>query len=213
MFNEKTCKKCKKSIKKTFDFCPYCGKATYEEKDWGMLGKDDFTEKISQPSPFSGGFLNNIIGSAMKMVEQEMQKNMKEMKTARPKAKLQLYINGKRIDVEPRNNQPKKIQIKKERKKITQKSFSKENSKKFSILPKEEPKTNVKRLSDRIIYEIEMEDVKSINDVSITQLESSIEIKAVGKEKSYYKTIPIALPIIDYYFEDKKLILELELKE
>ena len=106
MTKEKNCKKCRKSIKKSFDFCPYCGKATYDEKDWGMLGKDDFSEKVQQPAPFSGGFLNNIIGSAMKMMEQEMQKNMRDMKTVRPKTKLQLYVNGKKINLEPQSPQP-----------------------------------------------------------------------------------------------------------
>lgn len=211
MFNKKTCKKCKKSIKKSYEFCPYCGKPSYNEKDWGMLGKNDFSEKIEQPLNISGGFLNNIIGSAMKIMEQEIQKNMNNIKTTKPKTKLQLYINGEKIDTDSPAQQ--KIPLKKEVKKITQKCFSKENSKKFSNLPKKEPKTNIKRLSDRIIYEIEMEDVKSINDISIIQLENSIEIKAIGKESSYYKTIPIEFPIIDYYFEENKLILELELKE
>ena len=177
--------------------------------NWGILGKNDFAEKIEQPSPFGGGLLNNLLGSAMKMVEQEMQKNMKNMGQTKPKTNLQLYINGKKINIGP-TTQQKKVPTKKETKKIIHKSFSKDNAKKFSNLPKEEPKTNVKRLSDRIIYEIEMKDVKSINDISIIQLENSIEIKAIGKGNSYYKTIPINLPIIDYYFEENKLILELE---
>ena len=46
--------------------------------------------------------------------------------------------------------------------------------KKFSSLKKEEPKTDLRRLSNRMIYELEMPEVHSINDVSIVKLETTI---------------------------------------
>ena len=46
MFKKKNCKKCKRDIKKAYDFCPYCGKASDEKNNWGMLGKNDFSERI-----------------------------------------------------------------------------------------------------------------------------------------------------------------------
>jgi len=213
MFKKKNCKKCNKTIKKSYDFCPYCGKPLDENNSWGMLGRNDFSEKIEQPQPlFGGGLLNNLIGNAMKIMEKEMQKGMKNIKPSQPKAKLQLFINGKKVNVGPPNQMQPPRKEKVERKRIPAKTFSKENSKKFSNLTKEEPVTHVRRLSDRIVYEIEMKDVKSISDISIVQLENSIEIKAIGKEKSYYKLIQISLPIVDYYFSEDKLILELDSK-
>ena len=71
----------------------------------------------------------------------------------------------------------------------------------------------MKRLSNRIIYEIEMPELKSAKDVSITKLENSIEIKGIGEDKAYFKLIPINLPIVDYSIEKGRLILELETGE
>ncbi len=55
-----------------------------------------------------------------------------------------------------------------------------------------------------------MPGVKSIKDISIRSLENSIEIKAIAKEKAYYKIIRIGIPIIRYNFDKEKLTLELE---
>ena len=76
-------------------------------------------------------------------------------------------------------------------------------------LPKKEPKTILKRLGDKIIYEIEMPEVKSLNDVLINYLENSIEIKAIGESAIYSKIIPINMPITNQELSEGKLILEL----
>ncbi len=67
-------------------------------------------------------------------------------------------------------------------------------------------------MADKVIYEIEMPEVKSMKDISIVKLENSIEIKAVSKKKAYIKLIPINMPITNYQLEKGKLILELEAK-
>ena len=90
--------------------------------------------------------------------------------------------------------------------------FSKENSKRFSKLSKKEPKTNVRRLSDKVIYEIEIPKVDSLKDISIIKLENSIEIKAIGKDEAYFKRISINFPIINYIFSQERLILEFGIK-
>ena len=84
----------------------------------------------------------------------------------------------------------------------------KEQIKKFSKLPKKEPKTNLKRIANSISYEIEIPEVESFEDVSILPLENSIEIKALAKKKAYSKSIQIGLPIIDYSFSKGLLTLE-----
>lgn len=215
MFNKKKCPKCGEGIKEKFGFCPSCGNKLDEGNNWGMIGQNDVPQNTESLSnlPFGGGILNKMIGSAMKMMEQEMQKNMSQPKNFKPKTNLQLYVNGKKINLGNNLQQPiKKAPTKKSTKKLISLPFSKENLKKFSNLPREELKTKIRRLSDKIIYEIEMPEVKSIKDISISQLESSIEIKAIGKTKSYFKTIQIGLPIINYNFSTKKLILELDSK-
>jgi len=83
----------------------------------------------------------------------------------------------------------------------------------FPKLPKKDPETHIRRFSDRVIYEIKMPGVKSVDDISITQLENSIEIKATTKTKAYSKIIPINLPIYDYNLSKGLLTLELEAKD
>ncbi len=98
-----------------------------------------------------------------------------------------------------------------EKEKIKEKlRFTKAQSEKFAKLPRKEPKTSVRRLTDKIIYEIILPGVKNEKDIIINKLQNSIEIKAFTKDKAYFKLIPIDMPIKDYYLEKDKLILELK---
>jgi len=89
---------------------------------------------------------------------------------------------------------------------MQQKKFTK----KMANLPREEPKTSVRRLTNKIVYEILLPGVKDEKNIIINKLQNSIEIKAFAKDKAYFKLIPLALPIKDYYLEKGKLILELK---
>jgi hypothetical protein len=210
----KNCPKCGKNIEKDFDFCPYCGKSLDTNNSWGIIGKNDHIIEQNQfnNSLFGGGIFNKMLGNAMKLLEKELQKERKESQII-PKTKVQLFINGKRVNIQPKPRKiMKKPRAKRQVKGVPSTYFSKEDLKKFSNFPRENPKTSVRRLSDRIIYDIEMPEVKSIKNISIIKLENSIEIKAIGKNKSYHKIIKIGLPIIDYYLSKGKLILELGMK-
>jgi HSP20 family molecular chaperone IbpA len=235
MFNKKTCKNCGEKVSSKNNFCPECGYAMNENKKdvgYGMLGKNDMPEefqefnKISNSmfSGFSGKIMSKMINSTMKMLEKEMEKSMKETEKQNQKPNsikrnhFELYINGKRVNPEnikitskplimnQNGPSPKKIQ-----KKIPNRFLGNENIKTFSKLKKEEPKTNLKRLSDKIIYEISIPGVDSINDVSIVKLENSIEIKAISKSKNkaYSKIIPVNLNISGYNLDNETLIIEL----
>ncbi len=209
----KKCKKCGEKVNSKHRFCSNCGtplkKASQE--DWGMLGKNDIEEQNAFPNSLldglTGNMINKMLGGAMKMLEREMKKEISK-ENIQPKTNVRLMINGKEINLNNVQSQPKEI---KKREKLLD-DFSKESLKKFSKLPKKEPKTNVKRLSNIVIYEINMPGVKSLRDLSIVKLENSIEMKAVAKDKAYFKLLPIDLPIIDYELEKGKLILELEAK-
>jgi len=216
MFNKIKCPKCGNKTSDKYEFCPHCGKQLKSsEESWGMLGKED---SLEQSNPFqnslfggiTGGMLNKMLGSAMKMLEKEMQKDMQKTNQIKPRTNLQLYINGKKININNSHKQIKnKSAVKKQEAKILP-SLSEKKVKKIQKLSPKEPKTNIRRFSDKVIYEIEMPDVKSVEDISITQLGNSIEIKALAKNKYYFKSIPIGLPIIDYDLLKGKLILELE---
>src|SRR3989338_3480339 len=205
MFGKKRyCRNCREKVSSKYRFCPSCGDEieSYKEEDWGMLGREDIFGEESFASPFFGGFsgkmFNSMLGGAFKMLEKEM-KNMEKSSGSN----FRLMINGKEIQI----GQPKKQ--KEAVRKIPKREFGKEQLKKISELPKKEPKTSLKRLGDKIIYEIEMPEVKSLNDVLINNLENSIEIKAIGEKLIYSKIIPINMPVINQELSQGKLILEL----
>jgi len=205
MLKKRKCTKCNKKISESYRFCPHCGYGDrdFDDADWGMLGKDDF---FSEKANTSFGF-DNLFDSLMKNLTKQLNKSFTSEKN-NPAAKN----NGISISISSSGNSPPKIRInspinKKVKKEIPG-QFSIEDARKFSKLQKQEPKTNIRRLSDKVIYEIEMPEVQSIKDVSITRLESSIEIKAIGKTKAYIKNIPLNMQIIDYVFSKEKLILE-----
>jgi HSP20 family molecular chaperone IbpA len=232
IFNKKTCQRCGKKASKSDNFCPTCGtplKKSKRKEDFGMLGEDDSFEeidnisnslfgKISGFGGFGEGFMNNMISNTMKMLEKEMQKenraqNQKNMNNNFPRTKVKLMINGKEINLNGMDGNGIEGKPRKENKKdkaMKFNGFSEEQAKKFSKLPKKEPKTDLKRIADKISYEIEMPGVNSFEDVSVLPLEKSIEIKAIAKENSYKKSIPLNLPIIDYVFSKGLLVLEFQ---
>ncbi len=74
----------------------------------------------------------------------------------------------------------------------------------------EEPKTSVRRLDSKVLVEIEIPGVKSEDDIRITELESSVEVRAVAGEKAYFKilTKPGEFRITKKDFEKGKLVIE-----
>ncbi len=74
----------------------------------------------------------------------------------------------------------------------------------------EEPASRVRRLSDRIIYEFDMPELKSEKDIRITQLQNTTEIKAFAEDKAYFKLLPLTLPVLGYRVENGKLLVEFE---
>ncbi|MEK6918204.1 MAG: hypothetical protein AABW51_04620 [Nanoarchaeota archaeon] len=215
MFNKEECKNCKNKYKGSYAFCPHCGHPTGKppkEEDLGMLGKDDEMEDFSHPlfGGISGKMLNKMLGSAMKMLEKEIQKSM--VQEAPSKTNFELYINGKKID--PRNIKVTKTPVyeKPVRTKNVQTYFDESSQQKFLKLPKKEPTTSIRRLANKVVYEIDIPGVESIKDISIVKLENSIEIKAIAKDKAYSKLIPIDLPIKNFKLDHNKLVLELSVK-
>ena len=211
MFKKKLCKNCGNKISDKYEFCPYCGNSFNENsEDWGMLGKTDTVNEFEQFSNsllggIGGKIIGGMLGKTLKMLEREIQKESQNQNLA-PRTNFELIINGKRVDPKYiKVAQPMQV-VKKPRKFLP--NISNESLKKISGLPKKEPLTNVRRLADRVIYEINMPGVNSVNDISIIKLESSIEIKALADKKAYFKVIPINFPIINYEFLDEKLVLE-----
>lgn len=199
------CKNCNKKIKKNYSFCPSCGaQINKNSKDYGLLGRSDSEkkEKNSMLGGISDKIMMKMIGSAMKMLEKELEKdNFEEPKNS---PKLKLMVNGKEIF----NNKEEEKNSEKNTKKLPI-EFSKDNLKKWTTLEKKEPKTNLKRLGDKVYYELDLPGVESIKDVSIINLEKSLDIRAVSKKVAYQKNIPIDMPLSKYTLLRDKLILEI----
>lgn len=203
MFNKRHCKNCREKVSSKYRFCPSCGAEIkeYREGDWGMLGREDLVEEeLMNPflAGFGGGMFSNLLGNAFKMLEKEMKTLEKSSNS-----NFRMMINGREIQINRQKKQKEPV------KKILRREFKEEQLKKILELPKKEPKTSLKRFGDRIIYEMEMPEVSSLNDVFINNLENGIEIKAIGKSEIYSKTIPINMPIINQELLNGKLILEL----
>lgn len=221
MFGRKECKRCSTKTNSKFNFCPNCGVPFNEntkKEDYGLLGDSDANENpfdfANMNNPFVGAFGGKMMGkmfeSAVKMLEKEMQKEMKKQNSS-PKTNFQLFVNGKKVNIEKNHNHVHKAR--KEKKEMDYQTLPQANLKKFGDFPKKEPETNVRRFSDKVIYEINMPGLKSEKEMSIVKLENSIEIKALGENVIYKKIIPISLPITDYKISTDKLVLELGLKE
>jgi rRNA maturation endonuclease Nob1 len=210
MFNKKECLACGKKVKNDYEFCPFCGnKIKSNKKDWGLLGKNDSNEEFENFTQnifggFGSGILNKMLNNTMKMLEKEMQKEMK-MQRKFPQSNMQLFINGKKIELP---NMETQTQKEKETQKIKSIHFSSTNQEKFASLSQKEPSTNIKRLDESVIYEINLPQVNSIKNISVVKLENSVEVKAISKNNAYFKSIPINLDLLGYEFENEKLILE-----
>ena len=210
----KRCSKCENKVGNNSNFCPTCGldmRSEHEREDFGMLGRDD--SNVEDQMSFSDNFMEKMFNSAMKVLEKQMKNLNSEMGHQRnqknyprrqnhPGLNVQFFVNGERVlnDAENQPQQPVKITN----------NFSKEKLKKFAELPKKEPKSRIKRLSDKVIYELVVPGVYSIEDVLINQLESSIEVKALSKNKVYSKNINVNLPILRYHLVDDNLVIEMQ---
>lgn len=207
MFKRK-CSRCNRKVEKDFLFCPYCAydfrleKREREEKDYGFLGRDDF----GMPEPRMNlpfGF-NRIFNSLVK----ELDKQFRNM----DKDDFDMKKNGIRINISTGFGKPaikiNELGNRKQEKEIKKVSLSKEKARKLLELPKQEAETSVRRLSNKLVYEISVPGVKNIRDVLINKLESSVEIKAIAKYRIFVKLLPINLPLINYKLKQEKLILE-----
>jgi rRNA maturation endonuclease Nob1 len=229
MFKKK-CKRCGKTISRGFDFCPFCGDRTKEIKDsffkqiglenekedYGFLGKEDSIDlsDLGMNIPLGG-----IFNSLMKEFDKQFKQLDKSMKNDN---KNIIKGNGISISISTEPGKPPKISVndlrnikQKENSLITEQiprkniEITEKDVNKMAKLPREEAETKVRRLSNKIIYEISLPGVKNIKNIFVNKLENSIEIKAFSKDKVYFKLIPINLPILNYKLKEEKLLLEL----
>ena len=216
MFSNK-CKRCERKILKDYDFCPYCGINLSKErtqKDYGFLGKDDFlgAEDLSMNMPFG---LGKVFSNLMNELNNQMRDFDKpEIKPKRTNS-ISISIStadGKKPEIRIAGLEPEFKEIRKEAPIEIENKISNERLASFSKLPRQEAQASVRRMSNKIVYEIHLPGVKDIKNILINQLENSIEIKAFSKDKVYVKLIPLNLPILNYKLNKDVLIVEFKSK-
>jgi len=231
MFGEK-CAKCGKRIRKSYEFCPFCGwdSTRKEEEGYGFLGTKDF-EGMDVKMPFG---LNMFLKPLMKELNKQMVELDKEVRREKVEDKKQGRANvspnvspntnfsisigmpgQKPIHISSSGNkagfgiqQPQNVP----RKQMILPKIADNVLEKIKKLPRKEPNTGVRRLADRIVYEIDLPGVKSVKNVNVSNLEIGIEIKAFTDKEVFVKTLELKLPLLNYYFEEERLVLEMGLR-
>jgi hypothetical protein len=212
------CNNCNSEVEKKFNFCPYCSHPLVDKqqeiKEFGMLGKNDSIptqEANENDSPSQFGLTDKLINSIMNSMMKSLDKQFKNTNNMGPEdmasmegAHIEQLPNGIKIRIGmPQTAQPKQRQKQAPKKQITDAQLEK-----MSKLPRAEAKTQIRRLSDKVIYELATPGIESPEDIFISKLELGYEIKAIGKKKVYINSIPISLPLKGFSFDDKKLSVE-----
>jgi hypothetical protein len=197
------CEFCGEGIEKTFDYCPFCGEQLFEEEeseDFGMLGKNE--EGNLQENVFSVqglGVMDKMLGGLMNNLVKTLNKEFSKEINKQNKTEVRSYPNGINITI---GNQESKQEI------ASIKKISDKLIEKMSGLPRTSAKTNVKRINDKVIYELLTPGLESKDDVIISKLERGYEIKAVSPKKVYVNTIPISLPLKNLSVDNNRLYVE-----
>jgi hypothetical protein len=198
-----------------------------------------FSANPSMSGAINGSFFEKMLGGAMKMVEKEMKKMNEEQTrlnkemnmqnnnnnnlSPNMKTNFELYINGKKVNL-PGNIAGLQIEempgsggalgVNPAHAKHLQKQkmpkISEETLEKSKTLPRKQAKTRLSRTANRVIYELETPGIQSLNNVLISKMENSLEIRAYTEKAVYLKTLPGKLPLMQYSINpaEGKLILE-----
>jgi hypothetical protein len=204
---KRKCPSCAKKIERKFNFCPYCGesfKVRRDRDDFGMLGRNDSGDdvRVEQKLPFG---MEKIMGSLVKQLERSMGNMNFDNMEGMPK--------GFKINIVRGN--PRQVKIKKrmnemEKKKIEMPSISAEEAERRMSLKKVEAGSKIRRLADRIIYEIDAPGVQEKDDVVVTELATGFEIRAYSGDRCYVKFIPLKVELIGYSVKSEKVFVELK---
>ena len=216
MFSSERCKRCEFKLKDEFSFCPACGldlrNPEADMRDFGMLGKNDSV--FGAPLLGGGGMgisdsaFGAIFNNVMKMMESQIRNmDVENMDLGDAKPEITRLPNGIQIRIGP--HMRGKPQPKKERQ---PRVISEEQRARMIKLPRSEAKTDVRRFSDRVVYELSAPGVEHIDDVFASKLESGYEVKAIGNKKVYVNSLQVALPLKKYSVKDNMLTFEFGLE-
>jgi len=196
---KRKCPSCAKKIEREFNYCPWCGagiKNVKNRNDYGLIGNNDNVDAnlLSQEIKLPTG-IEKLANSLIN----QLNKEMKELGDDIPhkfNIKIQTGI--------PINNLKKNPQ--EESKEVF--NISSQEKERRKNLPKKIAKSKVKRFSDSIIYEIEVDEIKDKTQVNVVRLEDGFEIRIFGKSYCFVKNIPLNMKLIGYKFSKDKVMVE-----
>ena len=205
------CLNCKANLDNKYNFCPFCGVSAIDEekemREFGMLGKSDVSEEslIKEGLMTSNlGITDKLIGSLVNSLLKNLDKQFRDFE----KTEIKNHPNGIRIRIATPQQHKKQSENK-----MVKKSPTDDQLERMASLPRSSAKANIRRLSDKLIYEIHTPGVESPQDVFISRSESGFEIKAIGKNKVYVKSLPVNLPLKNLSLNDNKLFVEFKTHE
>ena len=162
MFSDKKCKRCEGKLKEEFSFCPFCSldlrNPSADMREFGMLGKNDSV--FNTPLIGGGGVgindsvVNSIFSNVMKMMENQL-KNLDSdsLDFGDSKPEISRLPNGIQIKMGPsmRKNKPSEPKVR---------VISEDQRARMTKLPRGQAKAEIRRLSDKIIYESGVDNIK-----------------------------------------------------
>ncbi len=197
---KKKCPSCAKKVDKKYSYCPFCGesfKIWKDKEDFGMIGReDDEQDNIRENIPMPLG-LDRIMNSLMKQLEKQMNGNKN------PNGGFRIQVSTGKPKTNKVHPKIRKVPEKPEIFSVDERELERRKS-----LKKEDAVSRVRRLADKIIYEISTPGVKSKSDVTITRLEKGFEVKAYSKDRCYYKVIPLKIEFLKYSVSNEKVFVE-----
>ncbi|MBW6461869.1 MAG: zinc ribbon domain-containing protein [DPANN group archaeon] len=228
------CHKCGKMVEDHWDFCPSCGSSVIKpikfKRPSSVLPLDNLVDSFKRQFDEINKFMERDLHGLEKDFEVFNLRSEKNPKIIR---------NGFSVSISSGTGQKPKIDIKTfgdiDKTKLAEEFKKNLGLKGVNIndaiikstipnLPEEqllnkkipsvteEPKTDIKRLSDKIVIDIELPDIESDKNIIVNMLSSSIELKAIGKKKMYFKImqIPKGWTLISKKFKDRILKLEFQ---
>ncbi len=224
------CHKCGKKIDENWDFCPSCGAQVMKPLKFKRQEPSFSIDNLLKSFDKQFRNLPHQMESDMRRMEKDF-----EVFNLRPVSEPRMKKNGFSVSIKSGTGQKPKINIKTfgdvdprivqeqlERKFGIKTSALQPAGRKVEVRPRpessakpipkitEEPKTDIKRLPNQIIIEIKLPEIESESDITLHTFPESIELKAIGKNKMYFKIIQIPK---DWALSGKKFkdsILQLE---
>lgn len=217
----KKCPNCGRKVEGDWEFCPWCGydlgtedfnerinkliKDSFNIFDFSIMDMDKEIEKFLKSKPVKGGSLSITFQSGTGMEPKIEIKTSGEFKKLEPEIKKQLGLEEKVKEISSFRGEREKTAKKEE-------SIEKVHAAKPAERPTpkvtEEPVTQMVQKGRKRKIIINLEGVKSLDDIDIRRIGNSLEIKAFAGDKVYFKVLPFEGEIVSTKFKDSTLVID-----